>query len=319
MTLNEFSEAMCISVRVLFYWRKEAKSENPFKTQKKKKEPQNKLKPEVKKEIVEVLSRKEWGDYSPREIYYKLLDEESKIIASISSFYRVARAENLMVRRSNVTSGLKLNRETPHLLALNPNEVWSWDVSQIASTSKLVRYYLYVIIDIWSRYVVCWKLEDCEQTDHAIQLWKEALESQVITGKGLVNHKDNGSIMTAEAMIKFVRNAEMVDSYSRAGISDDNPFSESLFRTIKYFRDYPNYFESLEEGRVYFKKYFNDYNFEFRHSGIQFISPGDRHYGEESKILEQRNKVIIEFYKANSNRYSDTHKIFTPIKEVKIN
>jgi transposase InsO family protein len=310
---------MCISVRILFYWRKEIKSGNHFEAPKKKKEPQNKLKQETKKEIVEVLSRKEWSDFSPREIYYKLLDEESKIIASVSSFYRVAREENLMVRRSKTSSRVKLNRETPHLLARGPNEIWSWDVSQIASTSKTVRYYLYVIMDIWSRYVVAWKLEECEQTDHAILLWKEALESQVITGRGLVNHKDNGSIMTADAMIKFVRDAEMVDSYSRAGVSDDNPFSESLFRTIKYFRDYPDYFEILEGGRVYFKKYFNDYNFEFRHSGIQFIAPGDRHYGEESKILEQRNKVIAEFYKANSNRYSKGPKIFNPIKEVKIN
>lgn len=310
---------MCISVRTLFYWRKEINTGKNFLVIKKKKRPVNKLKPEERKEIIEVLSRKEWMDFSPREVYYKLIDEESKIIASISSFYRVAREENLMTRRSNISSGIKLNREKPHLLATAPNQVWSWDVSQIASGSKTVRYYLYVIIDIWSRYVIGWKLEDCEQTEHAIQLWKEALESQVITGKGLVNHKDNGSIMTADAMIKFVRNAEMVDSYSRAGVSDDNPFSESLFRTIKYFRNYPEYFEKIEFGRTYFTKYFKDYNHEFKHSGIQFIAPAERHYGQEPKILDHRNKVSSDYYKANKHRYSKSHKVYMPITEVKIN
>lgn len=273
-----------------------------------------------RKEVIRVLHRSEWAPFSPREIYYKLLDEEGEILASISTIYRIARQEHLMNRRSKMNySGEKLNRETPHLVALAPNEIWSWDVSQIASTQRTIRFYLYVIIDIWSRYVVGWTLEEHEMTSHAIKMWKAALESQAISGEGLINHKDNGAIMTAGDMIKFVKDAKMIDSYSRAGVSDDNPFSESNFRTIKYFRDYPGQFENPSAGREYFGKYFNDYNDEFRHSGIQFLNPSERHFGQEPKILTERNRIVQVFYNENQHRYSSGPKQFKPILEVNIN
>lgn len=284
-----------------------------------RKSPPNKLKPYERQEVVSVLLKPEWVDLSPREIYYRLLDEENKIIASVSTLYRVAREKDLLGKRSKCSVGQKLNRQTPHLSARGPNEVWSWDVSQILSTRRTERYYLYVIVDIWSRFVVGWSLEAHEQTDIAIELWKQALESQVITGNGLVNHKDNGSIMTAGEMIKFVHDAQMVDSYSRAGVSDDNPFSESLFRTIKYFRDFPEYFENIQAARAYFTQYFKDYNFTHKHSRIQFLEPATRHYGEEVKVLNQRNKIIAEFYNKNPHRHASKPKIYEPILEVKIN
>ena len=158
-----------------------------------------------------------------------------------------------------------------------------------------------------------------EKTSAALQMWKAALEAQAISGQGLINHKDNGAIMTADEMIKFVHDAKMIDSYSRAGVSDDNPFSESLFRTIKYFREYPDYFVSPHEGRSYFAKYFSDYNDEFRHSGIQFLVPADRHFGEEAKILNERNRLIQDFYTENKHRYSGQSKNYKPILEVRIN
>jgi len=281
--------------------------------------PANKITPIQKKEILAVLLRTDWVDFSPREIYYKLLDDEQRIIASISTLYRVARKSNLLGLRRSASDGKKLNREKPHLTAVKANEVWSWDVSQIQSLQRLERYYLYVIIDIWSRFVVGWCLELHEQSDHAIALWKKSLEVQAISGQGLINHKDNGSIMTSDEMIKFVRSAQMVDSYSRAGVSDDNPFSESLFRTVKYFRDFPDYFESVESGRSYFEEYFKEYNFTHRHSGIQFLAPSTRHYGEEEEILRQRNQVVEDFYHANPHRYSKGPKVFSPITQVKIN
>ncbi|MBF0316484.1 MAG: transposase [Oligoflexia bacterium] len=258
-------------------------------------------------------------DYSPREIYYKILDEEQRIIASVSSFYRIARNENLLTRRVKTNFGNKLNRETPHLLATSINQIWSWDVSQIRSTTRTIRYYLYVIMDIWSRFVVAWKLEDHEQTCHAIALWKQALENQQISGNGLINHKDNGSIMTSKEMIKFVKDTSMIDSYSRAGISDDNPFSEALFRTIKYFRNFPDCFDTIELGRDYFGVYFEDYNYTHKHSGIQFLTPGQRHFGEEEKILKIRNNIIEDFHRRNTHRYPSKHKVFMPIIKVKIN
>ncbi len=311
---------MGISARSLYYWQKQLNNEKlNVPVTKTVAPPANKLRPEEKKAVVSALLNSEWIDLSPREIYYKLLDDEATVIASVSTFYRVARQSNLLGNRSKFTSGKKLNRETPHLVALAPNEVWSWDVSQIRSTIRLERYFLYVIMDIWSRFVVGWKLEAHEKTDFAIKLWKEALENQAISGNGLINHKDNGALMTSDEMIKFVHDAKMVDSYSRAGVSDDNPFSESLFGTIKRFRDFPECFEELSSGRVYFEQYFKAYNFHYKHSGIQFLEPATRHYGEEEKVLNKRNKVIQEFHDKNSHRYSSQPKSFKPIREVKIN
>ncbi len=281
--------------------------------------PANRLSPQENKKVVEALLRSEWMDLSPREIYYKLLDEEQTILASPATFYRVAHEHNLNSKRGAQINGKNLNRETPHLMSTKPNEIWSWDVSQIRSAVRTHRFYLYVIIDIWSRYVVGWALEEHERTTHAIEMWKVALQEQFITGQGLINHKDNGSIMTSDDMLHFVRDAQMVDSYSRAGVSDDNPFSESLFASIKRFREFPGSFENLESGRNYFKSFFTAYNHEYRHSGIQFIAPSARHYGEEQKVLDIRNQLVADFYQANPHRYSAQPKIFNIIAEVSIN
>jgi putative transposase len=309
---------MSIAPRSLYYWQKQA-SEPPPRDTKPKTAPVNKLKPEERKEIVNALLRPNWADISPREIYYRLLDEEKTLIGSVSSFYRVARDKNLLTKRTKMSTGTKLNRETPHLVATGSNQVWSWDVTQIETLNRLNRLYLYVIIDIWSRFVVSWALEEHEKSTHAIEMWKQALGAQAITGKGLTNHKDNGGIMRSDDMIKFVRDAEMIDSYSRAGVSDDNPFSESLFRTIQYFREFPGQFDDVHQGRAYFGPYFKEYNFTYKHSGIQFLEPAMRHYGEEPKVLDRRNVVIEEFYLKNRHRYSNEPKRFKPIVEVKIN
>jgi putative transposase len=268
---------------------------------------------------VDALLRPTWSDISPREIYYRLLDEEQTLIASVSSFYRVARDKNLLTKRTKTSTGAKLNRETPHLSATGPNQVWSWDVTQIRTSNRLNRLYLYVIVDIWSRFVVGWTLEEHEKSAHAIEMWKRALEAQALNGKGLTNHKDNGGIMRSDEMIKFVHAAQMIDSYSRAGVSDDNPFSESLFRTIQYFKDFPGSFDDVHQGRLYFGTYFKEYNFTHKHSGIQFLEPATRHYGEELKVLDQRNVIVQEFFLKNRHRFSKDPKRYEPIIEVKIN
>jgi len=316
VSILEFSQATNIPLRTLYFW----KGLPPSSEKRgRKSSPPNRLSTSERRSVVDVLLKPEWSDLSPREIYYKLLDEEQKIIASPATFYRVASENDLSARRGVKLPSRKLNRATPHLLAIKPNEIWSWDVSQICSNVRTKRFYLYVIIDIWSRFVVGWALEDHEKTDYAIAMWKSALEEQAITGKGLINHKDNGSIMTSDDMIGFVKDAQMIDSYSRAGVSDDNPFSESLFSSIKRFREFPGSFVDLNAGRAYFTSYFSAYNYEHRHSGIQFITPADRHYGEEIKILDIRNQTVGAFQKENPHRYSGKHKVFNPIAEVNIN
>lgn len=315
---KEFCNAIEIAERSFYYWKKLATTSDQIKRGRKS-PPKNKLTKIERSEVVSVLLEQKWIDLSPREIYYKLLDEKKKIIASPATFYRVAKEDGLLTKRVKTTTRNLLNREKPSLLALGPNEIWSWDVAQIRSSIRNLRFYLYVIMDIWSRLVVGWKLEEHEKTEYAINMWKESLEQQLITGKGLINHKDNGAIMTSREMIKFVKDIEMVDSYSRAGVSDDNPFSEALFRTIKYFRNFPSSFDSTEEGRKYFSKYFYDYNYIHKHSGIQYLTPGQRHYGDEDNILTKRNDVISDFYDKNRHRYSRKKKIFLPIKEVRIN
>jgi transposase InsO family protein len=306
-----------VAERTFYFLKKNPPELN--RTRGRKTSPPNKLTRGEVNDVKNVLLDKSMSDLSPREIYYKIMDEDNKIIASVSTFYRIARRENILIKRVKTSPTAPLNRETPHLLATGINQIWSWDVSQISSTIKNQRFYLYVIIDIWSRFVVGWTLEAHEKTDLAVKMWKNALEQQMVSGKGLTNHKDNGSIMRSGEMIKFVKDIEMIDSYSRAGVSDDNPFSEALFRTIKYFRDFPNNFCNLEGGRNYFENYFNDYNYINRHSGIQFLTPAQRHFGEEDKVLAVRNKLIKNFKNKNPHRYSSREKIFYPIIEVNIN
>jgi len=291
VSIMEFCDAVDVPERSFYKWKKDTAITSNTKRGRKK-PPSNKLKAVDRKNVITVLLRKKWADFSPREIYYKLLDEEGVIIASPATFYRVASEELLLIQR--VKKGIKkpLNRIMPQLTATGINQVWSWDVSQIRSHNRYERYYLYVIIDIWSRLVVGWILEAHEKSEYAINMWKDALANQYISGAGLVNHKDNGGIMTSKEMLKFVHNAQMVDSYSRAGVSDDNPFSESLFGTIKTFRTFPGSFEAMEVGQAYFETYFNEYNYSYKHSGIQFITPAERHFGEEKKILALRNEVI---------------------------
>ena len=316
ISILEFSQAVNIPTRTLYLWKKTPRSSGK---RGRKSAPQNRLSASERREVVDLLLKPEWSDLSPREIYYKLLDEEQKVIASPATFYRIAKQNDLSTRRGTKIPTKKLNRETPHLLAVKPNEIWSWDVSQIRSHIRTTRFYLYVIIDIWSRFVVGWILENHEKTDHAIAMWKSALEDQAISGKGLVNHKDNGSIMTSDDMIGFINDVQMIDSYSRAGVSDDNPFSESLFSSIKRFREFPGSFSDLKAGRDYFTSFFTAYNYDYRHSGIQYITPAERHYGEEIKILNIRNQTTASFQEENPHRYSAKRKIFNPINEVKIN
>lgn len=135
-----------------------------------KKEPPNKLTLDERKKVIEVLHRSDWSSFSPREIYYKLLDEEGSILASVSTLYRIARSQSLLAARVKTSFGAKLNRVKPHIVALGPNEVWSWDVTQISSIDRLKRFYLYVIIDIWSRLVVGWTIEEHEKSFHAITM-----------------------------------------------------------------------------------------------------------------------------------------------------
>ena len=313
----EFCEAVGVPERSFYKWKND---DSTLDTKRgRRKPPPNKLSTTDRQDVVDLLLKKEWVDYSPREIYYKLLDEEQRIVASPATFYRIAKKNSLLTKRVKSDPKKPLNREMPVLVATGINEVWSWDVSQIRSDNRLERYYLYTIIDIWSRFVVGWTLEAREKTDLAINMWSKALQTEQITGKGLINHKDNGSIMRSDEMLKFVRDAKMVDSYSRAGVSDDNPFSESLFGTIKTFRTFPDSFESPTVGRDYFEQYFYDYNYTYKHSGIQFLTPAERHFGEEEKILNIRNKTILNFHKKNSHRYSNGPKKFFPISEVGIN
>ena len=314
-----FCDAVGVPERSFHHWKaSDNKDKTKIDKRGRKTSPKNKLSRDERKEVVNLLLKKEWADLSPIEIYYKHLDEEGKIIASPSTFYRIARQENLLTKRTKTSVKSPLNRDTPHLMTTGPNQVWSWDVSQIRSDIRYQRFYLYVIIDIWSRFVVGWILENHEKTEYAINMWKDALEQQYINGKDLINHSDNGSIMTSGEMLKFIEDVEMVDSYSRSGVSDDNPFSESLFGTIKTFRSFPRKFSDIKKGREYFEKYFNEYNYTYKHSGIQFITPAERHYGEEAKVLKLRNKIIMDFYENNSHRYSKQPKQFKPIKEVRV-
>jgi putative transposase len=239
--------------------------------------------------IINVANSDEFKDLAPAKIVPKLSDQ-GKYIASESSFYRVLKGANLMAHRSKSSP----HKSTPpeELRAENPNEVWSWDITYLKGPVKGKFYYLYLPMDLYSRMIVHWEIHEREDSDLAAGMIEEACRKNGIE-RGQINlHSDNGGPMKGATMLATLERLGVMPSFSRPGVSDDNPFSESLFKTLKYCPEYPSVpFASLEEAKKWVEKFVRWYNFEHLHSGIKFVTPASRHCGEDEEILRKRKEV----------------------------
>jgi len=239
-------------------------------------------------------------DQSPREIYATLLDE-GRYLCSYRTMYRilVAHAE-VRERRNQLTHP---NYTKPELLATQPNQVWSWDITKLLGPAKWTYYYLYVILDIYSRYVVGWMIADQETALLAKEFIAETCARQSILPGQLTIHADRGSSMTSKSVAFLLVDLGVTKTHSRPHVSDDNPYSEAHFKTLKYQSDYPVRFGSRSDARSWATGFFDWYNEEHHHTGIGLLTPADVHFGRAVAVRQQRQEVLRTAYELHSERF----------------
>jgi len=262
--------------------------------------PVRALPPQERKQVLAVLHQPRFVDLAPAEVYATLLDED-RYLCSERTFYRVL-AENAEVRERR-DQLRHPHYAAPERLATRPNELWSWDISKLLGPTKWTYYYLYVVLDVFSRYAVGWMLAQRESAVLAEKLIAESCERQKIQPGQLTVHADRGAAMTSKPVALLLADLGVTKSHSRPHVSNDNPFSESQFKTLKYRPDFPDRFGSLEHGRSFCGDFFPWYNTEHHHVGLGLFTPHDVHYGLAAAKREQRALVLAEAFAQHPERF----------------
>jgi putative transposase len=250
--------------------------------------------------ILDVLHSDRFADLAPAEVWAILLDE-GVYLGSESTFYRLLRhAGEVRERRRQATHPAKVK---PELVASTPNEVWSWDITKLRGPAKWTYYYLYVILDIFSRYVVGWMVASRESAALAEVLIRQTVAKQGIGADQLTIHADRGSSMTSKPVAFLLADLGVTQSHSRPHVSDDNPYSEAQFKTLKYRPDFPGQFASIEAARAHCQVFFPWYNDEHRHTGLGLHTPADVHYGTAQAVRDKRATVLDDAFRAHPERF----------------
>jgi putative transposase len=300
-------EAACavlgVSPRTLQRWAEEGgvKADGRLAAAKKR-TPANKLGVAERQAILAVANGAEFAGLPPSQMVPRLADR-GEYLASESSFYRVLREAGQMGRRGKAKAPSR--RRPPAWVATGPNQLWSWDITYLASTVAGLFFYLYLIMDVFSRKVVGWEVHTEQTGGHASALFRKAHLREGVADGELVLHSDNGSPMKGATLLVTLQRLGVVPSFSRPSVSNDNPYSEALFKTCKYRPGFPDKpFESLGHARDWVAGFVPWYNDEHRHSGIRFVTPGERHNGDDIDVLEQRKVVYEAARKAHPERWS---------------
>ena len=247
------------------------------------------------------------------------LADNGAYLASESSFYRVLRAADQLHRRGRAKAPRTVPKPQGYK-ARAANQVWSWDITFLASTLRGAFYRLYLVEDIFSRKIVGWEVHEQESAEHASVLIRKACLAEGIHQDGLVLHADNGGPMKGATMLATLQRLGVVPSFSRPSVSDDNPYSESLFRTLKYTPAYPRKpFESLEAARRWVHRFVQWYNHEHRHSAIRYVTPSERHGGKDTVLLKRREAVYEAARKRTPQRWSGKTRNWEQVAEVWLN
>ena len=308
-------ELMGLSPRTVQRWRQQGGGED--RRDGPRQDPANKLKLAERQCLLAVANSPEYRDLPPKQIVPRLADAGT-YLASESTFYRVLHEEHQMShRQSSRPASAKRPREH---VASGPEEVWTWDITYMKSPIRGRFYYLYLITDIWSRKIVGWAVHEEESSDHASELMCGACLDLDLDPAGIVLHSDNGSPMKGSTMLATLQRLQVVASFSRPRVSDDNPYSEALFRTLKYRPGYPaKPFENIEAARAWVADFVTWYNTEHRHSAIRFVTPDDRHFGREAEILENRRLVYERARRHHPERWTGPTRNWTPVGDVHLN
>lgn len=280
-------------------------------------DPSNKLVPAERQNILDIANSPEFRDLSPKQIVPQLADQ-GLYVGSESSFYRVLRSEDCMAHRE--PSRPATSRKPKEHVATGPCQVWSWDITYLKSPILGQFFYLYLIMDVWSRKIVASTVYLKESNDYSARLFLKTCLSLDVDPEGLVLHSDNGGPMKGATMLATLQHLGVVPSFSRPQVSDDNPYSESLFRTMKYRPGYPSQpFASLAAAQAWVDGFVGWYNTEHLHSSISFVTPDDRHFGREHAILAGRRDLYENARLKNPNRWSRNIRNWEPVETVYLN
>lgn len=277
------------------WWQKDISAPAP-----KRKPPERSLTEEERSEVLAVLRSERFMDKAPAQVYAELLDE-GRYLCSIRTMYRILDDVGEVRERRNQLR--HPNYRKPELLATGPNQVWSWDITKLLGPVKWSYFQLYVIIDIFSRYVVGWMIAHRESATLAERLIEETCAKQGIEQGQLTIHADRGSSMRSKPVAMLLSDLGITKTHSRPHVSNDNPFSEAQFKTLKYRPDFPDRFGSMEDARSFCQQFFRWYNTEHRHSSIGLLTPQMLHSGQAEEVIAGRRQVLSEAYNKNPERF----------------
>jgi putative transposase len=281
-------------------------------------EPANRLSDLERQRMLAIANSCEFGELAPSQIVPRLADQ-GVYVASESSFYRVLRAANQVRHRDAARP--RQERSKPRALAATaPNQLYSWDITYLPSGVKGMYFYLYLFLDIFSRKVVGWQIYQDESSDLAAEVMRDICARENVKPNQVVLHSDNGSPMKGASMLATLQTLGVMPSFSRPAVSNDNPFSESMFKTLKYRPSYPSKaFANLADARKWVARFTQWYNHEHRHSAIQFVTPAQRHAGIDGALLKARTKVYEAARARHPRRWSGATRNWHPVQIVHLN
>jgi putative transposase len=250
--------------------------------------------------VLDLLHSPRFRDAAPAQVYATLLDEGTYLASERTMYRLLAQAGQSRERRDQLVHPAY---HKPELLATSPNQVWSWDITKLLGPQKWTYFYLYVILDIFSRYVVGWMLAYQESAALAERLIAETAHKHGIAPGQLTLHADRGTSMTSKPVAFLLADLGITKTHSRPHVSNDNPFSESQFKTLKYRPDFPERFGDMEQARSFCQEFFGWYNRDHRHSGIGLLTPEAVHYGRAATLVQARAQVLRAAYAAHPERF----------------
>lgn len=262
--------------------------------------PKHAIQQEEEKHILDVLHSESFIDKAPYEIFAQLLDQ-GIYLCSIRTMYRILERHQEVKERRQIARHPKYSK--PELLATRVNEVWTWDITVLKSEIKGVFFYLYVMIDLFSRYVVGWLLADHQTAEYSQILIEETTQKYVLEPSELVIHSDNGKQMRAQSVGELLVDLGVAQSFSRPHVSNDNPYSESQFKTLKYQPTFPKRFGSLEDAKSFCRRYFDWYNTQHNHIGIGLLTPSTVFFGKAKEVIKERQKTLLRAYELHPERF----------------
>jgi len=280
--------------------------------------PHNRLTPLQREQVLSVLNSAAYGHLPPSQIVPRLADQ-GRYVASESTMYRLLRERGQLAHRGRARPANPARRPRP-LSARAPNQIYSWDITYLPTPVKGQFYYLYVFLDLFSRKIVGWQVYEAEDSERASELLRDICRRERIAPGQVVLHSDNGGPMKGATMLAMMQQLGVMPSFSRPAVSDDNPYSEALFRTVKYHPRYPTTpFKSLTDARSWVERFVRWYNVEHRHSAIRFVTPQQRHDGHDKALLRHRHAVYQRARQMYPERWSGPTRNWSRIEQVHLN